>query len=213
TVAPVPGGTTYLLYVRDNTLVAQEFDERAGRMRGAPRLLVDNIGRVANPPLMPTVGVSPNGILAYQTGGDFTVEVLYWLSRTGERIRESVEMSNLNPTNPSLSPDGRQLVVTANMRADREPSVWVSDVTRGVTSRLAGVGGAIGSAVWSPDGKRVAFPRGDKIYVKNADGSTEDTVLADVKGLPQSWNGRYPLYTTLPQRKLFLWPVAGGTPI
>ena len=51
----------YLLYLRDEELVAQEFDERAGEVRGTPRLLVDGIGKVALPAVMPTL-VSPQAV-------------------------------------------------------------------------------------------------------------------------------------------------------
>jgi hypothetical protein len=35
-VAPTPSGTTYLLYLQDDALVAREFDERASEVRGGP---------------------------------------------------------------------------------------------------------------------------------------------------------------------------------
>ena len=86
-VAPTPGGAIYLLYLRDDALMAHEFDPSAGAVIGAPRLLVDRIGKVANPPLLPTVGVSANGALAYQVGGDFTQTGLSWLARSGSGSR------------------------------------------------------------------------------------------------------------------------------
>ena len=48
-VAPTPRGKTYLMYMRDTALVAHELDERAGAVRGNPRVIVDGIGRVASP--------------------------------------------------------------------------------------------------------------------------------------------------------------------
>jgi eukaryotic-like serine/threonine-protein kinase len=207
-VAPTPRGTTYLLYLRDDALVAHEFDERAGEVRGSPRMVVDGIGTVANPPLMPTIGVSASGVLAYQTGA-FGSAVLTWFSRTGERLG-TVPLEVPGST-PSLSPDGRFLAVTATSRSERD--VWVTDLARGVTSRLTR--GGVRTAVWSPDSRRLAFFRSGKIYVKPADGSTDETILADVAGIPRSWSadGKYLLYETA-EGKLFLWPLAGaGTPI
>jgi Tol biopolymer transport system component len=94
-------------------------------------------------------------------------------------------------------------------RGDRH--VWVRDIARGVNSRLA-----LGrNAVWSPNGLQLAFWRAGKIYVKNADGAGEETVFADVDGIPQSWSadGKYLVYETSEQR-LFLWPLLGtGTSI
>jgi Tol biopolymer transport system component len=203
-VAPTPGGKTYLLYLRDDALVAQEFDEDAGNVHETPRLLVTNIGRLASPPIMPAVGVSPNGTLAFQTGAGNSTP-LHWLSRTGERL----ESTDLAGTDPSLSPDGRWVAVAAFTGNDRD--VWVTDLARNVTSRLTRLGGIIRSAIWSPDSKRLAFGRSGKMYVKNADGSAEETVLANIAGLPSSWSpdGDYLLYNTQ-QGKLFLWRFAGG---
>jgi eukaryotic-like serine/threonine-protein kinase len=214
-VASTPLGTTYLLYALADALVAREFDNSAGEVRGPTRLLVDNVGRVGNPAFMPTVGVSPSGALAYQTGGDFTSTVLYWLSRSGERLSDvSREDPSLSPSNPALSPDGHLLAMDAVRRGDRDRHVWVTDLAReGITERITRVGGAI-LPIWSPDGSQVAFGRSGRIYVTNADGSTEEKELADVTGLPRSWSsdGKYLLYQT--RGRLFLWPLTGGgTPI
>jgi Tol biopolymer transport system component len=208
-VAPTPGGSMFLLYLRDDDLLAQEFDERAGEVRGRPRVLVDGIGRVAAPALMPTAGVSPSGTIAYQTGGDFGHGVFSWLSRSGQLLGEvSLEVSG---SNPSLSPDGDVLAVDADLRGNRD--IWVSDLARGVTSRLTTSLDPDVSPIWSPDGKRLAFLRSGKIYVKDADASAEETVLAEVSGAPRSWSpdGKYLLYEA-GSGYLFLWPLTGGGP-
>ena len=48
-LAPTPIGTTYLLFLRAPDLMAQEFDETSGTVRGAPVVLVSDIGQVASP--------------------------------------------------------------------------------------------------------------------------------------------------------------------
>ena len=206
-VAPTPRGTTYLLYLRDEELVAHEFDLSAGQVVGTPRLLIDGIGRVANPPIMPTVGVSPSGALAYQVGGDFTQFGLSWLDGSGKPL-DDVPV-DVSPNFFTLSPNGRLVAFDSFQAVRRE--VRITDLTRGVTSRLATGAGA---PVWSPNGRRVAFIQSGRIHVKDVDGSTEETVLADVNGLPQSWSSdnKYLLYVTRDQ-KMFLWPLGGGSPI
>jgi serine/threonine protein kinase len=208
-VAPTPRRTTYLLYLRNDALVAQEFDERAGVVKGMPRRIVDHIGRVANPAIMPTAGVSPSGALAYQTGGDFTGGLWSWVSRTGETIG-SVESQG---GAPSLSPDGRWVATVTGASIRGETDVWVTDLTRGITSRLTRGGGVTGAAVWSPDSRRLAYARLGKIFVKATDGSTDETVLADVVGFPNSWSadGKYLVYSA--RNRLSLWPLAGGTSV
>src|SRR5215467_5575947 len=70
-LAPTPQGKIYLLYLRESDLFGQEFEERSGTLRGKPALVVSNVGRVAAGLSGAAVGVSPAGILAYQTGGEF----------------------------------------------------------------------------------------------------------------------------------------------
>ena len=206
-LVPTPRGGTYLMYLRDEALVVQELDESTGTMRGTPRVLVEGIGRVANPPLMPTLGVSPAGVIAYQVGGGFTSMVLHWIDPSGKPVSETpLDVTGQNPT---LSPDGRLLALDVLSGNDRD--VWVADVARGVTSRVTHGGGQDRSPAWSPDGQRIAFSRGKKLFVVRADGNGNETELADVDGLPQSWSpdGKYLLYQT--QRQLFLWSFADST--
>ena len=211
-VAPTPAGRTYLLYARDEELVAHEFDERSGQVRGSPRMVVDGIGKVANPALLPTVGVSPSGVLAFQKGGDSTVK-LKWLDRAGKPVGDvPLEVS---PNGLSLSPDGSRLAFVANSRG--EVDVWVTDLNRNNTSRLTRTGESERSPVWSPDGKRVAYSKAGKIYVRSADGLSDETVLADVSGTIRAWSpdGKYLLYAQAESGggRLFLWPLMGGAPI
>jgi dipeptidyl aminopeptidase/acylaminoacyl peptidase len=212
-VAPTPSGQTFLLYIRDEALVAQEFDEGSGHVRGSPRLLVDNIGKVANPPLRPAVGVSRSGVLAFQTGGDFTTVKLGWFNRAGQPLGEvPLDMS---PDNLSLSRDGLRLAFDVDSLGARD--VWVMDLTRNNTSRLTRSPESERSPVWSPDGNRVVYFKSEKMYVKGADGSSEETVLADVGGVPRGWSpdGKYVVYELQQQSsdgRLFLWPVIGGGP-
>ena len=95
-LAPTPGGKTYLLYLRDPSLVAQEFDEASGKVRGSAMVLVSEIGRVGGGGTRPTVGVSPTGILAYQNGnGASQSGELAWFDRSGKRL------SQLPPRQPA----------------------------------------------------------------------------------------------------------------
>jgi hypothetical protein len=81
-VARTTDGKTYLLYLRDTDLVAQEFDETSGNVRGNSVVVVNNIGRVANPDDLPTAGASSTGMLAYQTDLGASSE-LVWFDRSG----------------------------------------------------------------------------------------------------------------------------------
>ena len=57
-LSPTPAGPTYLLYLRERDLMAQEFDDHAGTARGGEVMVVPGIGTVANPAIRPSIGVS-----------------------------------------------------------------------------------------------------------------------------------------------------------
>jgi dipeptidyl aminopeptidase/acylaminoacyl peptidase len=213
-LAPTPTGQTYLLYARDDALVAHEFDERTGQVRGSPRVVVDEIGKVANPALRPTVGVS-GGVLAFQKSVQFLNQKLTWLDRAGKHVADvSLEVS---PNGFSLSPDGSRLVFAAESRG--EVDLWVTDLNRNNTLRLTRTPEPERSPVWSPDGSRIAYSKMGKIYVKGVDGLSDETVLANVNGevRVRDWSadGKYLLYGQAESfgGRLFLWPLMGGAPI
>ena len=52
-VTRTPDGRSYLLYMRAPDLLVHEFDEQSGTVRGDPRVIVTDIGQVANPPDSP----------------------------------------------------------------------------------------------------------------------------------------------------------------
>src|SRR5262249_48106718 len=81
-LAPTPQGKTYVLYLRESDLFGQEFDERSGTLRGRPVLVVSDVGRFRIGGMIPTVGVSPAGILAYQAGLESEAGQLTWFDRS-----------------------------------------------------------------------------------------------------------------------------------
>jgi hypothetical protein len=211
-IAPTPAGKTYLLYLRDEELVSQEFDEAAGEVRGAPRRIVENIGRVANPAIVPTAGVSRSGVLAYQTGGNFSSSGLHWFDRQGEPVDgPQLDSSEVTDTlTPRLSPDGHALAVMALPRNGREREVYVLDLARGVPTRLTRSGAV--APMWAGDGN-IAFFTAGKIFVKSSNGTGDGTLLGGgIEGLPidMSADGHVLIYGV--RGKLFLRRLAEGTP-
>jgi Tol biopolymer transport system component len=152
-------------------------------------------------------------VLAFQTGGDFTLVKLAWFNRAGQHVSD--QPLEVSPDNFSLSSDGLRLAFDADSLGSRD--VWVTDLARSNTSRLTRTPEAERSPVWSPDGHRVAYVKSGKIYVKGADGLSEETVLADVNGVPRGWSpdGKYVVYEPREDssdQRLFLWSVIGAGP-
>jgi len=215
--APAPDGRNYLLNVRDASLVAQEFDDKTGSVRRSPIVLVDGIGLVGNPPMLPSVGVSPSGVLVYQTASQTSAYRLSWFDRSGKLLSELPP--EVGGYDPRLSPDGRFAAVSRPSGTGAGADIWLLDLLRGSSTRFTfGQGGKQHYTVpiWSPDGKRLAYTLvGGGIYVKDArgTGAEQEVLKRGFPGVPLSWSpdGREILFGT--RSGLFLLPLSGQDPI
>lgn len=186
----------YLLYVRENTLVAQRFDPRTLAIEGeavpiGEGLGVDSVG-------LASFSVSNTGVLAYR-GGDLQGLRLVWMDRSGKETPAIDGPSDYGDT--WFSPDGRRVAFDAGTgNAD----IWIRDFTRGVTSRFTFDSAPEVTPLWSPDGQRIVFTSrangpGD-LHVKSASGTREAEpllVTPDPKyATDWSRDGAYILFTT-----------------
>jgi DNA-binding winged helix-turn-helix (wHTH) protein/Tol biopolymer transport system component len=201
----------YLLYVRDNVLMAQRFDTAALRVTGAAMTVsAANAAREEGEARVGALSASANGLLTF--GGDRPESRLTWFSRTGARLDEISAMPNIH--NPMISPDGRYLV------ANGGPSggIWLVDLQRGSPTRVSDVGNL---ASWSHDGSRVTFTgrRVDgqvDIEARPVNGRAEDAqVLVRNSEMKISGNwtadGSYFTYAASnPQTRLDLWMLPGN---
>lgn len=177
TLARTPKGT-YLLYLQEPDLFAVEFDVKAGTIQGSPFVLIPHIGQVASPPVKPAVGVSRNGVMAYQAGG-FDAGILTWFDRAGKSQGTIAVESGAQWLR--FSPNGSQ--VASRQSGD----FWIIDLARGASTRLTRTGRNSGGA-WSPDGKQLAFGReNSKMFAVNVDGSGE-VAMSENAQTPRGWS-------------------------
>jgi eukaryotic-like serine/threonine-protein kinase len=81
----------------------------------------------------------------------------------------------------SVSPDGSSLLVSDEPGTLFDGPLWALPVLGGLPRRL---GDAVGHAgVWSPDGKRLVYARGNELFLAKSDG-TELRKLASLAGWP-----------------------------
>ena len=178
----------FLVYARQETLLAQHFD--AGRLRtiGAPFPIAEHVWGM---PLAPgsVFSVSQNGVLAYRTSGSSDVQ-LAWYSRDGRRL-ESVGAPGIYGQ-MALSPDEQRLVVERPDGAKNVTNLWILELASSIFSRLTFSDET--DPVWSPDGREVVFVsyRGNKrrLYRKVVGGG-EETVLFEPDEIlyPENWPG------------------------
>ncbi len=183
----VPGGSGYLFYSREQTLLARRFDSARLEVEGDPQVVEQNIG-AANAVDAARFDVSPAGTMVF--GGRVGESVsLAWFDRSGKQL--AVVAPGLFP-DVAFSPDETRAAVTS-IGPTGLRDMWMLDTRRGVLTRFSN-GMLNGLApVWSPDGSRVAFYSvgrpGTGMMVIPVDGSGTDPIpLAGVGSLPADWS-------------------------
>ncbi|MDE3137293.1 MAG: protein kinase [Acidobacteriota bacterium] len=192
----------YLLFVRQGTLMAQRWDAGSLRLIGEATPLAEHAG--ANLLLWHAVlGVSENGLLAYQAGNPVGENGhLLWFDRDGRQIGETGTSGYF--TAASLSPDGSKLAAEIGIPGVSGFNIWVFDLARGTATRLTFSSSIDAAPCWSPDGKTIAFESNRSghthlhLYEKAADGTRNTSSLlvdnADENNPSFSPDGRYLMF-------------------
>jgi Tol biopolymer transport system component len=203
----------YLLYFREGSLMAQEFDPDRLELKGAATPIAAVLEDKGNWGVM--ASASDNGVLVFQSPG----EVKYptsWFDLTGH-------LKGLAPISGELqdlrvSPDGTR--VASAVFDGPAADIFVSDLRTGVGTRLT-FGEDVWFVVWSPDGTKVAYSSRvantdrTKIYVKNADGSGSRDDLLDSGSIdhPSDWtrDGQYFVFDRgeLSNQQIWIMPLKG----
>jgi Tol biopolymer transport system component len=187
-----------VLFVRDGALYAQRFDATRLDVAGSPAKLASGIATS-------NVGVAAisasREIIAYRTGAAARERQFVWFDRSGKRLREAGQPAD-SQANPTLSPDGRQLLFTRAL--DGNTDVWMSDVERGIPIRLTRQPLPDVGPVWAIDGRSIAYGaaarRAFEVRVKPPSLDAEPSMILGkpLVGFPMhySHDGRYLLYRT-----------------
>jgi Tol biopolymer transport system component len=123
---------------------------------------------------------------------------------------------------PAISPDGRSIAFTA--ASGGAQNIWVMDRNGGNPRQLTFFGGNSVDAVWSPDGRQIAFasdkddPEGEQLshYIVNIDGTglrRLETGISDTGGRSDwSPDGRWLAFYAGPRndREIYLLAIDGS---
>jgi len=188
----------FLLFVRDSTLMAQEFDVGSRATRGEPRATRETV-HIDNSTWNSPVSVSDNGVLVYGLGGSSGNNRVTLYERSGRRIRDLTQIGNILSIN--ASPDFRRFVFEWQQQPLAD--IWVVDATTGTRSRVTTSPDDENSGVWLPDGKNILYAGRDhlryRIYQTRVDGLSEPKMMwadstQDVWPLDVSTDGHWLLY-------------------
>ena len=176
----------YLVYWRDNALVAQHFDLHNYSLTGEPRIVSDAVQYFPQTNLAIFAVVGNTLVAQTSAGKGASRSQLIWFDRHGKQVGTVGSPDLL--ANPKLSPDGKRVAVDPTDTDGRHVNVWIHELNSDATSRL-GFGPWLEQVtVWSPDGKQVIYTANEKLffslYLKNADGSGSAQSVMDF-GTPQ----------------------------
>jgi eukaryotic-like serine/threonine-protein kinase len=167
----------HILFLRQNTLMAQPFDPKRLEITGDAVPIAEQVEDVGTR-AQGAFSVSENGVLAYSET-ESTDRQLVWYDRSGRQVGAVPGTDSYS--DPHLSHDGKILAYSLE---SPEMDIWLYDVVRGVKTRFTFSSGPFMgnmSPVWSPEGSRIAYTSirngGFGIYARAADGSGREEAL------------------------------------
>ena len=161
--------TGHLAHVLDGTLLVVPFDVERRTVTGGPVPLLEGVAQGFN--TVAQFVTADDGTLAYLAGSaGVAQDTLVWVDRAGQE--EPIDMPPRPYSRPSLSPDGRRLVVDT---PGGDAELYVYDFDTGVEERFTFDPAFDEHPIWSPDGSQIVFMSRrnseQALYSKPADGS------------------------------------------
>jgi eukaryotic-like serine/threonine-protein kinase len=220
--APVYAETGYLIFIRGNRLVTQEFDPLRQRP-GSRIVLLDDAPPPSGFDGAPLLSASNNGVIIH-SATSLPETQLVWLDRTGRQLG-LIPLAPASYGSPSLSPDGRWATVT-RPNSPTSFDMWLVDLQRSVSTRLTfdglvAFGGGNTTPVWSPDSSRIAYMCSQSGFydvcqvLTNGTEKPEPLIQSDVVfKAPDAWSpdGKYLVFSQIAestQWDLWLLPMQG----
>jgi serine/threonine-protein kinase len=179
----------HLLYLHSQTLFAAPFDANGLKVTGPPVSVVSDIDSYFSSGLA-HFAVSSDGSIFYIPRDSAASErELVWVDRAGRLT--PITAAQRAYQEAKLSPDGKRLLVAAGLPPRLD--LWFYDIARDTWTRMTSEANNQ-SAIWSPDGKQIAFASnksgGFDLYIMPSDGGTPAKRIAGRRSwdFPTSWS-------------------------
>ena len=202
--SPAAYSSGYLLFLRDDTLMAQPFNLRTLSVEGTAQPVADNIS-LNSATRKAAFSVSNDGSLLVHSGSLITGVPLRILDRSGKQVSQLGQPARYNTMR--FSPDGKRLAMTIYDVGSGISDIWIEDLSKGLRSRLTFGPANATRPVWSPDASQIAFNVNAStayldIFVKPSNGAgREEPLLQSDRSKPiidWSRDGRYIIFQETP---------------
>ena len=212
----------YLLFGRENVLLAQKFDLQSLRIAGEPMKIAQNVAGFA--PGRRSASAAPfsasdNGVLVWRMSSGAPVGTeLTWYDRSGRRL--GTIGANADYSGPALSRDEKKVAVARMDHTANARDLWVYEIAGGAGLRLTSDPADDFNPVWSVDGQRIIFTSARNgarnIYSIPADGTGALAPLFESGGDKHvedlSPDGRFLIFNSYPVARRGLAIPAGKAP-
>jgi eukaryotic-like serine/threonine-protein kinase len=206
----------FLLFLRNDALMVQQFNADTRQLSGEPVSIVDHVQN--NPGIARAAfSISENGVLAFRSGGGLGNQPI-WFDRSGKEIGTLGARGIY--INVSLSPDEKRAAEDIADPQTGRNDIWLFDLSRGVPTRFTTDSANDSFPLWSPDGNQIVFASTREgvfnLYLKKSNGleSEQPLLRSDETKRPDDWShdGKFIIYESRnPKTKLDLWllPMSG----
>ncbi len=177
----------HILFVRDQTLMAQPMDPKTLEAKGDPfPVTASPIGTGQNPGDF-SYSISGQGTLIYRTGGSANEQRLAWFDRSGTEVGVAGSAARIQGF--ALSRDGKRIVETRQRGQPSVTDLWVLESEQSSESQITFDESRNFAPVFSPDGKAFVFSSNrtnggtGNLYQKASNGTGQDQLLFDSREL------------------------------
>jgi Tol biopolymer transport system component/DNA-binding winged helix-turn-helix (wHTH) protein len=213
----------FLIYGRQETLLAQPFDIKTLQLNGDVITIAENVARAPDNPVS-LFSASNNGVLVY-AAPSWPKYQLAWHDRNGTRMGSVGEPGKFYGL--ALSPDEKRVALFRSTAPLGNFDIWTLELASGIFSRVTTHPDDDAAPEWSPNGRELLFSSlrtGElRLFRKVAGGGDEELLLNSEKDefarkssrqIAQQWleDGSILFISTAGSdtTAFYLWPRAQG---
>ncbi len=197
-----------ILFLRDQTLMAQPFDEKRLELAGEPVSVAEQVGHNT---FYAFFSASTTGVLVFRPAANSRIT---WIDRAGQELGKIGEPGDY-PTF-ALSKDAGRLLVSKE-QGFTQRNLWILDLQRGPTTRFTLENTRHSDPRWSADGREIVFTSTRdalKLIFRQSLTSANPAQIFKLSGISaglDDWSpdGRYLLYHDTPLSDLWAVPLVG----